>query len=167
MDFIEFNRLGNKVAIPASAVKIVALDCRFVAKSGKKTDGLGKFWDSKQGKAAKGLEISTLAVVDVDYNTAYPISTRQTPPESKEGETRVHDYMRHFQKECYALPEELCYVVTDADYSKQLITKAILDSGFHQIGKLRCDANLRYWYTGEQKSKGRRQVYDGCDDWRG
>jgi hypothetical protein len=142
-------------------VKIAALDCSFVTKSGKKTYGLGKFWDGKQGKAEKGLEISTLAVVDVDYNTAYHVSTRQTPPESKEGETRVHDYVRHFQKDCYALPEDVRYIATDAYYTKQSITQAILESGFDQIGKMRCDANLRYLYTGEQKPKGRRRVYDG------
>ena len=161
LNFIEFNRIGNKVAIPATAVKIAAWDCSFVAKSGKKTYGLGKFWDGKQGKAEKGLEISTLAVVDVDYNTAYHVSTRQTPPELKEGETRVHEYVRHFQKDCYALPEDVRYVVTDAYYTKQLITHAIIEGGFDQIGKLRCDANLRYLYIGEQKPKGRRKVYDG------
>jgi hypothetical protein len=161
LNFIEFNRLGNKIAIPETAVKIAALDCSFVAKSGKKTYGLGQFWDGKQGKAEKGLEISMLALVDVDYNTAYPVSTRQTPPESKEGETRVHDYVRHFQKDCYALPEDVRYVATDAYYTKALITNAILESGYHQIGKLRCDANLRHLYTGEQKPKGRRRVYDG------
>lgn len=149
------------MAIPKTAVKIAAWDCSFVTKSGKKTYGLAQFWNGKQGKAEKGLEISTLAVVDVDYNTAYHVSTRQTPPESKEGETSVHDYVRHFQKDCYALPEEIRYVVTDAYYSKQLITHAILESGFDQIGKLRCDANLRYLYTGAQKPKGRRRVYDG------
>lgn len=132
-----------------------------MTKSGKKTYGLGKFWDGKQGKAEKGLEISTLAVVDVDYNTAYHVSTRQTPSESKEGETRVHEYARHFKKDCYAFPEDTVYVATDAYYTKSLITNAILESGFHQIGKMRCDANLRHLYTGEQKPKGRRRVYDG------
>jgi hypothetical protein len=161
LNFIEFNRIGNKVAIPESAVKIAAMDCSFVAKSGKKTYGLAQFWNGKQGKAEKGLEISTLAVVDVDYNTAYHVSTRQTPAESKDGETRVHDYVRHFQKDCYALPEDVRYVVTDAYYTKKLITNGILESGFDQIGKLRRDANLRYLYTGEQKPKGRHKVYDG------
>jgi hypothetical protein len=161
LNFIEFNQLGNKISIPESAVKVAALDCSFVNKSGKKTYGLGTFWDSKQGTAEKGLEISMLAVVDVDYNTAYPVSTRQTPPESNEGETRVHDYVRHFQKDCYALPEGVRVVEPDAYYTKVLITHALLESGFHQIGKMRCDANLRHLYTGEQKPKGRRRVYDG------
>ena len=161
LDFIEFNRIGNSEIIPASAILIGVMDCSFVDKSGDKTYGLGKFWDSKQGKAQKGLEISTLAVVDVNYNTAYHVSTRQTPPESKQGETRVHDYVRHFQEDCHALPEQVRYIVTDAYYTKLLITNAILDEGCHQIGKMRCDANLRHLYSGEQKPKGRHRVYDG------
>ncbi len=161
LDFIEFNRIGNSEAIPLSATLIGVMDCSFVAKSGNKTYGLGKFWDSKQGKAEKGLEISTLAVVDVNYNTAYHVSTRQTPPESKEGETRVNDYVRHFQENCHALPKGVRYIATDAYYTKQLFTHAVLEKGYHQIGKMRCDANLRYLYTGEQKPKGRHRVYDG------
>jgi hypothetical protein len=53
LNFIEFNRIGNKVAIPESAVKIAAWDCSFVTKSGKKTYGLAQFWNGKQGKAEK------------------------------------------------------------------------------------------------------------------
>jgi Transposase DDE domain len=161
LDFVAFNRVGNSLVLPELAVKIAAWDCSFIKKSGHKTYGLGKFWDSKQGKAEKGLEISTLAVVDVDYNTAYHVSTRQTPAESAEGETRVHEYVRQFNEDCKALPEDVRYIVTDAFYTKILITLAILNMGFHQIGKMRCDANLRYLYSGEQKPKGRRKQYDG------
>lgn len=160
-NFIEFNRIGNAIAIPKTAVKIAAMDCSFNDKAGKKTYGLGQFWNGKQGKAEQGLEISTLALVDVDYNTAYHVSTRQTPAALEEGKTRADFYALHFQKDCYALPDDVRYVVTDAYYSKQVITQAILASGFHQIGKLRCDANLRYLYTGEQKPKGRPKQYDG------
>lgn len=99
--------------------------------------------------------------MDVDYNTAYHVSTRQTPPEAAEGETRVHDYVRHFKADCHALPQDVRYIATDAYYTKELITLAILEMGFHQIGKMRCDANLRYLYTGEQKPKGRPKQYDG------
>jgi hypothetical protein len=161
LNFIEFNRIGNSEVIPSSATLIGVMDCSFVRKSGDKTYGLGKFWDSKQGKAEKGLEISTLAVVDVDYNTAYHVSTCQTPPESKEGETRVNDYVRHFKEDCHALPKNVRYIVTDAYYTKLLITNAIIEKNYDQIGKMRCDANLRYLYTGEQKPKGRPREYDG------
>jgi hypothetical protein len=89
-----------------------------VSNSVKKTYGLGKFWDSKQGKAEKGLEISTLAVVDVDYYTAYHVSMCKISPESKESEARDHEYVHHFQKDCYVLPEDVRYVVIDACCAK-------------------------------------------------
>jgi IS4 transposase len=53
------------------------------------------------------------------------------------------------------------YLVTDAYYSKQVFTHGVLECGYHQIGKLRRDANLRYLFTGLQKPKGRDKLYDG------
>ena len=161
IDFIEFNQIGMNTVLAKAGIKIAVMDCSFIRKSGDKTYGLGKFFDSKQGKAEKGLEISTLGVVDVDFNTAYHLSTRQTPPESQEGESRIHTYLRHFQEDCRALLENIRYLVVDAYYTKQTFVHGILAAGFHQIGKLRGDANLRYLYAGEQQAKGRPRVYDG------
>jgi len=76
LDSIEFNRLGIQEIMPATHEKIAALDASFMEKSGEKTYGLGKFYNSKQSKAENGWEISTLAVIDVDYNTAYHLTTR-------------------------------------------------------------------------------------------
>jgi len=78
---------------------IAAIDCSFIRKSGKQTYGLDKFYNGSQGKAEKGLEISTLAVVDVTYNTAYNLSTRQTETLTKPDETRVDQYLAHLQQE--------------------------------------------------------------------
>jgi hypothetical protein len=162
LDFIEFNRLGIHEVIPASHEKIAVLDASFMEKSGEKTDGLGKFYNSKQSKAEKGLEISTLAVIDVDYNTAYHLSIRQTPTQAKNAEeTRVHEYLKHFKDDCHALPKDVRYLVTDAYYSKQTFTHGVVECGYHQIGKLRQDANLRYLFTGQQRPKGRHKRYDG------
>jgi hypothetical protein len=121
---------------------------------------LSKFWDGKQGKAEQGLEISTLAVVD--YYTAYHVSTCQTSPEPKEGETRVHEYVSHFQKDCYAQSENVRYVVTENYHTKRLITQVILENGFDRIGKMRSNTNLHYLYTGEQKPKARRRYLYRC-----
>jgi hypothetical protein len=160
LDFIEFNRLGNSEIIPVVARKIAVMDASFVSKSGDKTYGLANFYNGCQGKAEKGLEISTLAIVDVDFNTAYHVSTRQTPVKTKDADgSRVTAYLDHFKKDCHALPSDIRYLVTDAYYSKQLFTNGILELGYQQIGKLRCDANLRYLYTGEQKAKGRPRLY--------
>ena len=147
--------------IAESTCVVAALDCSFINKSGDKTYGLGKYWNGKQGKAERGLEISTLAIVDVGYKTAYHVSTQQTPPHCAANETRVDEYVRHFNEDCWALPKQVRYVVTDAYYTKTLITEAILEKGLHQIGKLRHDANLRYLYQGPQKAKGRPRQYDG------
>ncbi len=160
LDFIEFNRLGNSEIIPATAQKIAVMDASFVSKSGDKTYGLGHFYNGCQGKAEKGLEISTLAIVDVGFNTAYHVPTRQTPVKTKDADgSRVTAYLEHFKKDCHALPKDIRYLVTDAYYSKQLFTNGLLELGYQQIGKLRCDANLRYLYTGEQKATGRPRLY--------
>ena len=160
LDFIEFNQLGNDKVIPATAIKVAALDSSFVSKSGKKTYGLGHFYNSAHSKAQTGLEISTLAIVDVDFNTAYHVSTRQTSEKSiDDAGTRVDEYLRHFTEDCKRLPNDIGYLVTDGYYSKQKFVNGVLAAGYHQIGKLRTDANLRYLYTGEQKPKGRPKLY--------
>ncbi len=160
LDFIKFNQIGNNEIIPATAIKVAAMDCSFVSKSGKKTYGLGNFYNGSQGKAQAGLEISTLVIVDVDFNTAYHVSTRQTSEKTADAEgSRVDEYLLHFTEDCKLLPADIGYLVTDGYYSKQKFTNGILEAGYHQIGKLRSDANLRYLYTGEQKPKGRPKLY--------
>jgi len=89
LDFIEFNRIGNAEIIPAETEKVAALDASFVSKSGGKTYGLGNFYNGKQGKAETGLEISTLVIVDVGFNTA--ICTRANrKPKDGTGATRAN-----------------------------------------------------------------------------
>ena len=58
---------------------IIAIDCCFIGKSGKKTFGLDWFWSGCANASKKGLEISTIALVDLFYNTAFHLSTMQTP----------------------------------------------------------------------------------------
>jgi hypothetical protein len=100
-DFVEFNRLGVSATIPRSHTQVGAIDCSFIDKSGNHTYGLGKFYDSKRYKAAKGLEISTISIVDVDDNTAYPISTRQTPVIDDPNKTRMDWYLEHLEQDRY------------------------------------------------------------------
>ena len=55
------------------------------------------------------------------------------------------------------------YRVQPSWYQRNIANRGLLMAycGYHQIGKLRGNANLRYLYTGEQKAKGRRKRYDG------
>ena len=160
-NFVEFNSLSLKPLNETNHVLIAATDCSFIPKSGKHTDGLGKFYNGVRGKAEKGLEISTLAVVNVTENTAYNLSTRQTPEINKDDESRVDSYLDHLRQDRHALPEQIDYLVTDGYYSKKKYINGITALGLHQIGKLRHDANLRWLYQGEQKPRGRKRRYDG------
>ncbi|MCK5524180.1 MAG: hypothetical protein KAI83_13700 [Thiomargarita sp.] len=113
--------------------------------------------------------------MDVIYNTAYNLSTRQTPVLDNPNETRVDWYLNHFKRDCVNLPTSVEYLVTDGYYSKKKFThfrgfsflqktktSKIVGEGYHQIGKFRKDANLRYLYKGKQKSgPGRKKRYDG------
>jgi len=159
-DFVKFNQLSLSQIRSSGHTLIAAVDCRFINKSGKHTYGLDKFYNGSQGKAEKGLEISTLAVVDVTYNTAYNLSTRQTSALTKPDETRVDQYLAHLQQDRVALPQCVRYLVADGYYSKTKFINGVtaLELGF--IGKLRRDANLRWLYKGEQKPRGRHKRYD-------
>ena len=161
-DFVEFNRLSLlPLCEAAQTTLIAATDCSFVSKSGKHTEGLGKFYNGVQGKTEKGLEISTLAVVNVTENTAYNLSTRQTAATGNNDETRVDGYLDHLKQDRHALPLQIRYLVADGYYSKKKYIDGVAALDLYQIGKLRHDANLRWLYLGEQKPRGRKRRYDG------
>lgn len=140
-DFVEFNRLGLEMTVEPEAVLIGAMDCSFIPKSGKHTEGLGKFYNGSRGKAEKGLEISTLAVVNVTENTAYNVSTLQTPATMKNDESRVDFYLEHLEQNYQSLPKQIRYIVADGFYTKKKYIEGVAQLNLYQIGKL--DANLR------------------------
>lgn len=112
-DFVEFNSLGLAEISHSDNMLVAAIDCSFINKSGSPPYGIDKFYNGKQGKAEKGLEISTLAIVDVDYNTAYNLSTRQTPVKLINDETRINQYVAHLQQDRASLPQGIRYLVAD------------------------------------------------------
>ena len=117
-DFVEFNRLSLAAVVASGHTFAVAIDCSFTPKSGEHTYGLDYFYNSSHGRAEKGLEISTLALVDVDYNRAYHLSSRQTPHLDNPKETRVDGYLQHLQQDQAASPPGVRYVLADGYYSK-------------------------------------------------
>ena len=160
-DFTEFNRLSVDKVVASGHTFVVALDCSFIQKSGAHTYGLDYFYNSSHNRAETGLEISTLALVDVDYNTAYHLSSRQPPKLDNPGETRVDWYLKHLQQDQGVLPPEVRHLVADGYYGKVKFINGIRDLNWHLISKLRHDANLRWLYHGPQKLRGRRRQYDG------
>lgn len=148
---------------------IMGVDTSNVSKAGKCTPGVGKFWDSKVGKAVSSLELSCCSLIDLQSQQAIPVHALQTPGELAEGVSRVNHYVAHMQDVLGSLPANLraqieC-VVADAWYTKKTFVDGVLQRGMHYVGKLRIDANLKYLYTGGPTGKpGRPRVFDGKVD---
>lgn len=78
-NFVRFNSGLIGEAIPEGVTQIGAMDCSFIAKSGKMTYGLDWFYNGTANRSQKGLEISVIAVVDVESRRGYSLSVQQTP----------------------------------------------------------------------------------------
>ena len=60
-DFVSLNEAAIIQVIPPAHAQALVIDASFVPKSGKKTYGLDRFWNSSHSRSEKGLEISALA----------------------------------------------------------------------------------------------------------
>ena len=160
-NFIKGNAEIIGKAILPTARQIIATDCSFIKKSGKATYGIEYFYNGSAGKAEKGLEVSVIAVVNVDSKQGYALSVQQTPPaEAESVKTRIDWYLEQLAASKPYLPKSVHHVVSDGFYSKIKWVDGVTELGLDAIGKLRCDADLRYVYRGEQKSRGRKRKYD-------
>ena len=164
-NFIKGNAEIVKKAILPTSRQIIATDCSFIKKSGKGTYGIEYFYNGSVGKAERGLEVSVVAGVDVDSKQGYALSVQQTPPTQAETEkTRIDWYLEQLAATKPYFPKSAKHVVSDGFYSKIKWVDGVTALGLDVVGKLRCDADLRYVYTGEQKSRGRKRKYDGKVD---
>ena len=168
-DFVALNKAAIVTVVPADDEQALALDASFIAKSGKRTYGLERFWNSCHGRAERGLAISVLGWIDITHNSAYCLSVEQTPPScaADPESTRIDTYLEQLRRIVtrYHL-QPLQYVLTDGAFSKVKFIDGVCDLTLHQIGKLRCDAPLRYLYTGPQRpGPGRPKTYDGKVRW--
>lgn len=177
----EFNRRLLTIIIPVQHELIAALDASFVKKSGKRTAGLGFFFNGCAGRVEKGLELSLLSIVDVTANTAYALSAQQTiaseEPKrsankskgtgaiSETRETRIDDYVRQVKGTRSLLPMKVRHLVVDGYYTCRKFVDGICDVDLHVVGKLRKDAGLVYPYLGPQKRRGRRRLYGERVQW--
>jgi hypothetical protein len=165
-DFVYFNSQAMKSAIIPTSTLIAVQDASFIPKCGKHTYGLDRFFNGCAGRPERGLEISALAVVDVSANCAYTLAVSQTPPglahspQQKEL-TRVDNYLAQVRENRLMLPAQISYLVVDGFYAKLKYVDGVRDLNLHLITKLRCDANLRYLFCGQQKKRGRPRRYDG------
>jgi hypothetical protein len=92
----DFHQRVLTTALDPRSELISAQDASFIPKSGKPTFGLGHFFNGCASRAERGLEISTLAVVDVTRRCAFTLAVARTPPgadkalsKQAEEETRI------------------------------------------------------------------------------
>lgn len=86
---------------------------------------------------------------------------RQSQEYQETEATRIDFYLEQVVASTPYLTQQVKYIVADGNYAKEKFVNGIIKLKMHCVGKLRIDANLRYLYTGEQKSRGARRKYDG------
>lgn len=156
-------------ALDARSELISAQDASFIPKSGKQTFGLGHFFNGCTSRAERGLEISTLAVVDVTRRCAFTLAVAQTPPEvgavknkSTQDESRIDFYKQQLRAQRQRLPEQVKYHCVDGYFAKKKYIEEVVALSLHPITKLRSDANCRFLYTGPHpQRRGPKRKYDG------
>ena len=166
-DFVCFNT--HLIKKQCGKELIAAFDPTFIPKSGKRTPGLASWWSGTQQRALKGLEISCLALIDVEACTALSLEAVQThSPEAlqQQGQNLVSHYVSIINKRMDVLKAMgVNYLVVDGYFMKHYFIHPLLKEGLHTITKMRPDANLTYLYNGaKEKSRGRPRLYDGKVD---
>lgn len=159
--FFSFNlQLAQQVCSPS---RLIVADCTYLPKSGKATPQLGKFWNGCVRKAMPGLELSTLAVVDMEKHTAFHLESLLTPGTLPDEESRIDFYVQQIIDRATDLKTLADYLVYDGAAGKKKCVDGIVDhTDLHLVSKLRHDADLRYLYTGPRRSgPGRPKEYDG------
>ena len=168
-DWPEFHQRVMTTVLEPGAELISVQAASFLPKSGKQTFGLGHFFNSCANRAERGLELSTLAVVDVARRCAFTLAVGQTPPGKAEArkdkraeETRMDFYKQQLHDQRHRLPAGIRYHCVDGYFAKQKYIDEVVALQMHPITKLRHDANCLFLYTRPHpKRRGRRRKYDG------
>jgi hypothetical protein len=160
------------VALDPCAAVISAQEASCLPKRGQQTFGLGHVFNGGTSRAERGLEVSTLAVVDVTRRCAFTLAVAQTSPgddetvsrQAKE-ETRVDFYRQQLREQRHRLPPQVTYHGVDGYFAKKKYLDEAVRLDLHPITKRRCDADCRFPYTGPHpKRRGARRKYDGKVD---
>jgi len=97
LDWPDFPQRGLMTALDSHSALVSAPAASCIPQSGQQTCGLGHFGNGGASRAARGREMSTLAVVDVTRRCALTLAVSQTPPgeeatQAEPEETRVDFY---------------------------------------------------------------------------
>jgi DDE superfamily endonuclease len=166
-DWPDFHQRVLMTVLDPRSELVSAHDASFIPKSGKQTFGLGHFFHGCASRAERGLEMSTLAVVDVTRRCALTLAVAQTPPGEKTTkaepeDTRVDFYTQQLRAHRHRLPPGVQYHGVDGYYTKKKYTDEVVSLDLPVITKLRSDADCVFLYTGPHpRRRGARRKYDG------
>jgi DDE superfamily endonuclease len=172
-DWPDFHQRVLRTTLDPRSELVSAHDASCIPKSGKQTFGLGHFFNGCASRAERGLEISTLAVVDVTRRCAFTLAVSQTPPgeeatQAEPEDTRVDFYKQQLRAHRHRLPPSITYHCVDGYYAKKKYIDEVVRLDLHAITKLRSDADCLFLYTGPHpKRRGARRKYAGkvnCQD---
>src|SRR5215467_1798846 len=112
----DFHQRVLMTALDPRSELVSAHDASCLPKSGKQTFGLGHFFNGCTSRAERGLEMSTLAVVEVTRRCALPLAVAQTPPgedamRAEREESRVDFYTQQLRAQRHRLPPSIKYHV--------------------------------------------------------
>ena len=113
-DWPDFHQRVLMRALDPRSELVSAQDASFIPQSGTQTFGLGHFFNGCTSRAERGLEISTLAVVDVTRRCALTLAVAPTPPgekapQAEPDDTRVDFYKQQLHEHRQRLPPRITY----------------------------------------------------------
>lgn len=172
-DFMTFNRRLIDNTFSQTDERLCVFDASFIKKAGKHTHGLGYFYNSCHSRPEKGLEISSLAICDLSYHSAFTLSVRQTEALAQKRsqlseETMMDQYVNHIKDVHPHLHKTEATLSLDGAFARIKVFDALCELGLTGITRLRSDANMRYFYEGPKRpsGSGKQKVYDGKVDWQ-
>jgi hypothetical protein len=137
---------------------VLIFDPSHISKSGKHTPGVGKFWSGCAQAMKHGLELSEIAVADIENHTAMHYHATLTDP--KEDEDLLTYYARIICEQSEKLQQISKVTVFDAYFSKKKFVDSICAKGFTMVSRLQKNIYLRCRYTGDQhKGRGAKKIY--------
>ncbi len=156
----DFKSLNAKIISDYCGKKLVWIfDPSYISKSGKRTPGTGYFWSGCAGCAKWGMELSSLAVADIDNHTAMHYHATQTQFVKGEETLRTY-YAKLICDQAEALQKISKVISFDAFFSKNAFVDSICTAGFTLISRMASNTYMRYAYMGPQKGgRGRKKEY--------
>ena len=159
----------HHIQMKGSGYHVIIFDPSHINKSGKHTFQKGYFWSGCAKSMKEGLEISGIAIGDVDNHTAFHLEAVQTP-NKQSLEANSSNLLKHYAQVIIKRKDTLQkfskYISLDAYFSKKSFTDDILENTeLDIISRLRSDSVLQYIYLGEKTGeRGRPKKYDGKVD---